>query len=105
MTEPLVPRDDLQATIAARRELGSEHDAELIDAFVARIERRLDARPRTKHVATGSRTGGGVGLGIASMALAIPLIAIGGSFGGPFGVLAVCVLLVVINALYWEQTK
>lgn len=98
-------RDDVLATIAARRELGPEHDDELVEAFVSRIERRLAEQPRAKRVSTGSRTNGGVAIGIVSMGVGIPLVAIGGSVGGALGVVAVCALLVVINALYWEQTK
>jgi hypothetical protein len=40
----LVPNDELQAVIEARRELGSEMEPEVIDAFVERVERRLDER-------------------------------------------------------------
>ena len=112
MSEPLVPREDVQATIAARRELGPEHDQELVDAFVARIERRLDerglGRERERTVArhrSDSRSGGGIAVAVVSMIAAIPLVAIAGGVGGGFGVLAVCVTLIVVNALYWEQTK
>ena len=33
---------ELEATVAARRELGEGHDDELIASFLDRIERRLD---------------------------------------------------------------
>ena len=106
MAGPLVPPEDLEATIAARRELGPEHEPELVEAFVARLERRLGERaPASRHAVSGNRTNGGIAVGIVSMVVAIPLSAIGGSLGGAFGVIAVCALLIVINALYWEQTK
>lgn len=108
MTEPLVPRDDVRATLEARRELGLEREEELVDAFVARIERRLEERTQRAPKPHSGNTGGVV-LGIASLALAIPLIAVPaatiGGFGGAFGVVAVCVLLIVINALYWEKSR
>lgn len=105
MSEPLVPREDVRATIEARRELGPEHEDYLADAFVERIEKRLAERPRVKHVSTGSRTSGGVALGIVSVLASIPLIAIAGNVAGAIAVVAVCAFLIVINALYWEQTK
>ncbi len=39
----LVPRDELQATIEARREVGADMEPALTDAFVERIEKRLAA--------------------------------------------------------------
>ncbi|MDP9433224.1 MAG: hypothetical protein M3P91_11060 [Actinomycetota bacterium] len=46
-------REDLQASVAARRELGPEYEAELLDAFLERVDRRIDG-----HVAhrVGSRS-------------------------------------------------
>src|SRR5512133_1256602 len=37
-------RDEVQAAIEARKELGAEHEPALIDSFVERIERRLSER-------------------------------------------------------------
>jgi hypothetical protein len=37
-----VPRDELQAAIEARKEVGEDMEPALIDAFVERIERRLE---------------------------------------------------------------
>jgi hypothetical protein len=37
----LVPRDELRATIEARKELGEEAEPALIEAFVTRIEKEL----------------------------------------------------------------
>jgi hypothetical protein len=102
----LVPREDVRATIEARRELGETHEDELVDAFVARIERRLaDRPPARRHRSEGNRTSGGIAVAIVSMGVAIPLIAIAGNFGGSIAVVAVCAMVIVLNALYWEQTK
>lgn len=104
MNEPVVSREDVRATIEARRELGLEHEDHLVDAFVERIEARLAERP-SATVPAGNRTGGGVAVGIVSILAAIPLVPIAGSAGGGLAVIAVCVFLIAINALYWEQTK
>ena len=44
MSEDLVPRDELQAAISARKELDADMEPALVDAFVERIEKRLAER-------------------------------------------------------------
>lgn len=44
MSEEVVPRDELRATIEARKELGEDAEPALIDAFVSRIEKQLSQR-------------------------------------------------------------
>ena len=44
MAKPELPRDELEATLEARRELGREREPELVDSFLAKIEREIDAR-------------------------------------------------------------
>jgi hypothetical protein len=44
MSERVVPRDELEAAIEARKELGAELEPAVIDAFVERIQRRLGER-------------------------------------------------------------
>jgi hypothetical protein len=38
------PRDDLRAALAARQELGSGFEPEIIDSFLDRLERTIEAR-------------------------------------------------------------
>jgi hypothetical protein len=102
--EPVVDRDELQAAIAARQELGGEREPELVEAFVARIERRLADRPPAKATRSGGADWGAVVLGIASLVFAIPLLAVAGNAGG-LAILAVAVLLVVVNGLYHARAK
>ena len=55
------PRTELEATLAARRELGSGHDEELISGFLERLESRLGERrarppkPHDPNVSAGMR--------------------------------------------------
>ena len=44
MATPDLPRDEMQAAIDARRELGPEMEPAVIDAFVDRMERAIEAR-------------------------------------------------------------
>ena len=66
-------REELQAALAARRELGREYEPALVDSFLERVEKQLERRS------------GGVGqrehrmvtpLILGSLGLAIPLLAI-----------------------------
>ena len=70
-------RKELEATIAARRELGDGHDDELIAGFLQRIEHRLEKQeappPSAPHHA-GPITPlvlGSIGLGIPVTAVAL----------------------------------
>ena len=44
MSDDGLERDDLQAALEARRDLGAEYDAALVDSFADRIERAVEAR-------------------------------------------------------------
>jgi hypothetical protein len=76
---PLVEPDDLRAAIGARRELGPEHEDELVERFVERIERGVEARARQRAVErrlVGPGNGEVLALAIVSLALGVPLTAI-----------------------------
>ena len=96
--EPLVPRDEAEAALAARRELGREFEPELVDAFVERIERRLDERLRQRLPAKRDR-GHELAIMVVSIVFAIPMLAIAGGIAGLPGIVAVCTALVLINVL------
>ncbi len=44
-----VARDDALAALSARRELGEDFEPAVVDAFVERIEREIDARINVAH--------------------------------------------------------
>ncbi|MDA8309925.1 MAG: hypothetical protein M0Z46_04835 [Actinomycetota bacterium] len=76
---------ELEATLAARRELGEDYDAVLVGSFLEKLEREVDAKVKAalaardagkdKH-ASRSRRRGGAGLAIPSIALGIPVSAV-----------------------------
>jgi hypothetical protein len=77
-------RDELEAAIAARRELGEEFEPQVVDAFLARIEKRIDARV-DEQVAKRARRHGAArtgpvidwssfALAISSLGIAIPIM-------------------------------
>ncbi len=90
MTEDLVPRDEAQAALAARRELGPDYEDELAERFAERIEARLRERAPAKRNESPAVV-------IISLLVAIPLIAIAGSTVGLAGVIVVCAALVLVN--------
>ncbi len=90
MTEPLVPRDEAQAALEARRELGAGYEEELAERFAQRIEAKLKERSPARRPDT-------TGIAIVSMVVAIPMLAVAGNFAGVGGVFLVCAALVLIN--------
>ena len=80
----------------ARKELGEEMEPAVIDAFVARIEKRLadgaDAGERALYAKREHQKE----MVLGSMAISVPLLVIAAVFTGLPGVVAVCVALVAI---------
>jgi anti-sigma factor RsiW len=92
-------RRDLEATVAARRELGAAHDKELIEGFLERIDKEIDRRVDERIRRQRPRGAMSSPLNPATLGVCIPIIAIAGAFAGPFGVGAVIAALVLIFAI------
>ena len=92
----LVPRDELQATIEARKEVGPEMEPELIDAFVERIEQRLAGRAEESERALKQKREHQKEMVLGSMGIAVPLLLFAAIFTGLAGVIAVCAAVAVI---------
>jgi hypothetical protein len=101
----VIERDEVRAAIEARRELGQELEPELIDAFVERIERRLDEIGTARQPARHERSGDDktLALGIVSLAVAIPLTAIGVTQAGLVGLVIVWIGIVLVNLAYSQR--
>jgi hypothetical protein len=89
-------REELQAAIEARRELGAEMEPAVIDAFVERIERRLQERGADRGWALERKRKHQKEMVLGAMGISIPLIAIAGGIVGLAGIIAVCAALAVI---------
>ena len=96
MSEDVVPKDELHAAMEARRELGDEMEPAAIDAFVARIERRLADRSAEGERALKRKRDHQKEMVLGAMGISVPLFAIAAIFTGIQGVVAVCVALAVI---------
>jgi hypothetical protein len=96
-------RDELEATVAARRELGPGHDRELVDSFLERIEKEIDRRIDERVAKLRPRGPSHSPLNPATLGVCIPIIAIAGGIGGVAGLAIVTVALVVIFAIATRQ--
>ena len=96
----LIPTEALQASIEARREVGRDHEPELVKSFVARIEERLAKRPSAHPPARCEGREGGFVLALVSVGAGIPLTAIALSNGGLVALLIVGVGIVLVNLGY-----
>ena len=85
-TSPL-PREDFEAALAARKELGADYEPALVDSFVDKVEAALVARGQQRQqlqpalppqpVPTEAVPAGGrVAVAIVSVVMGIPLTAI-----------------------------
>lgn len=106
MPDPELPREEAEAVLAARLELGPEMEPALVDSFVERVERTIDARVDARLRERGD--GGGargqrdqhLTLAIVSLGVAIPLTAIAGGTSGFLAILVVWLGLVGVNLAY-----
>ena len=89
-------KEELHAALEARNELGDEMEPAVIDAFVARIERRLGSRADEGERALKRKRDHQKEMVLGSMGISVPLFAIAAVFTGLPGVVAVCVALAVI---------
>jgi len=96
MSEDIVPREELRATLAARKELGEEMEPALVDAFVERIERRIAERQGESEQSLRRKREHQKEMVLGAMALSIPLFAMAAIFTGLAGVIVVCAALAVI---------
>lgn len=91
MSTPHLPRDEVEAALGARRELGPETEPAVIDSFVDRMERAIEARVDERIAAkrpgavptfsSPAQTSSATRLSVVSLAMAVPLSAIAGGIG------------------------
>ena len=87
---------ELEATLAARQELGTAHDDQLVAGFLDRIEHEIDRRVDERMSERGPRKRPAPVLHPGNLALCIPIIAIAGGIAGLGGLIAAFVALAVV---------
>ncbi len=103
MSGEAVVKEELEAAIEARAEMGAEMEPAVIDAFVARIERRLAERADHDERALKRRRDHQKEMVLGSMGIAVPLFAIAAVFTGLAGIIAVLVTVVLITVVSVRQ--
>ncbi len=92
-------RRDLQATLAARRELGPEYDDHFLDALVekltAKVRQEVASAPRPAPPSNKLSRDQRTALAICSLIFGIPIIAITASAGPLFFIGAIAMIMVV----------
>ena len=91
-----MPKEELEAAIEARKELGEEMEPAIIDGFVERIEKRLAERGDASEKALRQRREHQKELILGSMGIAVPIFVVAAIFTGLAGVIAVCAALAVV---------
>ena len=94
-----VARHELEATIAARQELGTAHDDQLIAGFLDRIEKEIDRRVDDRIASRAPKKRGPSPLHPGTIGVCIPIVAIAGGIGGTAGLIAAFAALVIIFAI------
>lgn len=95
-------RQDLAATVEARKELGPEYEGELVASFVERIDatvqRRVDAELERRREGDESAGGGSFVVALVSLGTGIPITAIAGGTADLPGIITVWLGIVGVNA-------
>jgi hypothetical protein len=109
--EEQVRREDAEALLEVRRELGPSYDAALVDSFADRIERavaeRVDAQVAQKRAGQAAVAGAGarqLALGIVSMVAAIPISIVLG-LNSPAAMLVAWIGIVLVNLAHALQSR
>lgn len=107
--KPPVPREEVEALVAARRELPEGHDQELIDTFMEKVSAEIDARVDERLAEQDDEEygydPGQIGVAIGSIALGIPVTAVAGSTAELPGIVVAWIGIIVVNVLYARSRR
>lgn len=107
-----VERDEVEAALEVRRELGPAFEPALVDSFAERIEQAVEARVdariaerRSERKHEEERNSKQMALGISSLALGIPISAIAAGTADLPGLVVSWLGIVGVNASYAWQNR
>ena len=87
---------ELEATLAARAELGPGRDDQLVEGFVDRIEREIDRRIDERIAARTPPKRGASPVRPENLGVCIPIVVLAGVFGGTLGVVVALLALALV---------
>jgi hypothetical protein len=98
-------RRELEATVAARKELGPEYEHHLVESFLEKLERGLDRRrqdvvPPDHHGVRTPALLGSVGIGIPVTAIALSNSP---GAGGVVVAIVAWIAIAVANVAFWRR--
>lgn len=96
-----MPRDELAASLAARRELGPDYDAAFVEAVADRLEAGRIARIRTER----EQSKMSLVMPCLSLLVAIPVSIVAVVQSGVAGLFVVWLALTVINVAYAVRSR
>lgn len=110
MTERESRRMDLTAAAHARRELGPEYEAALVESFLERldkdIDQRIDARANDSTLHRRQGNDPSLPLALGSIGMGIPISGIAGGTGGIGGLLVAWGGIAAVNIAYaWGRRR
>jgi hypothetical protein len=103
MAKPTVDREEIEAAIEARKELGAELEPAVIDSFVERIEKSIVKRDDQREKALKRKRDHQREMVLGAMGISVPLMLIAAIFTGLAGVIAVSVAIAVIAIVSARQ--
>lgn len=77
-----------------------ELSQQILVGMQSSIEAQVDWRLQQRAAKSGSGSAKNVGLILGSLGIGIPLMGIAGAFGGLPGIIAVCIMLISVNAAW-----
>jgi hypothetical protein len=96
MSENAVQREDVQAAIEARGELGADLEPQVIDAFVERIERRLAGRVAESERELKRKRDHQKEMVLGALGISVPVFVVAAIFAGLAGIVVVAAVIAVI---------
>ncbi|MEV7968627.1 hypothetical protein AB0O34_21955 [Sphaerisporangium sp. NPDC088356] len=122
MPDNSLPRDELRATVGARRDLGPDYEHALIESFLEKIDSTIDARVRAEVAAQNGYQGypdphgyapphgappgrpkphkqgdGTIPIALGSLGIGVPLTAIAATQAGPAGLFLAWTGIILVN--------
>jgi hypothetical protein len=90
---------ELKAVVAARKELGPEHEDHLVAGFLERIDKEFDRRVDERVRELAPRMPRPSSLHPGTLAVCIPIVAIAGGIGHLPGLIAAFIALAFVFAI------
>jgi hypothetical protein len=101
----VVERKDVEAALEARRELGRDYEADIVDSLVEKLERRLDERHPGPPPAKERRPGSITPLALGSIGCGVGATAIATTHGAAWLAVVAWLAIVAINAAYAQAWR